>query len=70
MSKFNEFFEELASNADLMNEYKHHPQDVMQRHGLSEEEIHAVMTADAQKIKALSGGGDFKMFIHIQNPSS
>ncbi|MGI2259427.1 hypothetical protein [Shewanella sp. GXUN23E] len=70
MSKFNEFFEKLASDAALMEAYKLDPQGVMAAEGLSEDEIAAVMSGDEAKIKELSGSTDtYAVFIHIQSPS-
>ncbi|GIU09635.1 MULTISPECIES: hypothetical protein [unclassified Shewanella] len=65
MSKFNQFFEKLGSDAKLLEEYKQDPQGVMQAHGLSDEEIQTVMSGDDNKLKSLSGGKSVKGFMVV-----
>ncbi|MCL1037863.1 hypothetical protein L2750_11940 [Shewanella submarina] len=70
MSKFNEFFEQLASDAKLMEAYKQDPKGVMKSYGLTDEEILAVMSGDQEKIKTLSGDESiYGNYVHIQTPS-
>ncbi|WP_394392170.1 hypothetical protein [Shewanella woodyi] len=66
MSNLNDFLEKLGSDADLMDAYKKDPEGVMKANGLSDEEIRAVISADAKKIKALSGDKqDSKTYILV-----
>ncbi|MCG9729179.1 hypothetical protein L1D44_04890 [Shewanella sp. Isolate13] len=67
MSKFNEFFEKLGSDAKLLEEYKQDPQGVMQANGLSDDEIQAVMSGDDNQIKSLSGGQNYRSLILIHS---
>ncbi|MCK8043429.1 hypothetical protein MSG37_00890 [Shewanella sp. 1CM18E] len=65
MSKFNDFFEKLGSDARLLEEYKQDPQGVMQAHGLSEDEIKAVISGDASKLKSLSKGQNYNSLVLV-----
>ncbi|ABZ75917.1 conserved hypothetical protein [Shewanella halifaxensis HAW-EB4] len=65
MSKFNEFFEKLGSDAKLLEEYKQDPQGVMQANGLSDAEIQAVMSGDDSKLKSLSGDKGTKGYLVV-----
>ncbi len=55
MSNFNDFFEKLGSDSDLMDAYKKDPEGVMKSNGLTDEEIKTVMSGDVSKVKSLSG---------------
>ncbi|EDQ01623.1 hypothetical protein [Shewanella benthica] len=55
MSNFNDFFEKLGSDSDLMDAYKKDPAGVMKANGLSDEEIKAVLSGESKKLKILSG---------------
>ncbi len=55
MSNFNDFFEKLGSDSDLMDAYKKDPEGVMKANGLTDEEVKAVISGDDKKLKALSG---------------
>ncbi len=65
MSKFNDFFEKLGSDAKLLEEYKQDPQGVMQANGLSDDEILAVMSGDDNKLKSLSGDKSVKSYMVV-----
>jgi hypothetical protein len=55
MSNFNDFFEKLGSDSDLMDAYKKDPEGVMKANGLTDEEVKAIISGDDKKLKALSG---------------
>ncbi|WP_108944077.1 hypothetical protein [Shewanella halifaxensis] len=65
MSKFNDFFEKLGSDAKLLEEYKQDPQGVMKANGLTDDEIQAVMSGDNDKLKSLSGDNQIKEFLVV-----
>ncbi|GIU38708.1 hypothetical protein L2719_15135 [Shewanella schlegeliana] len=67
MSKFNEFFEKLGSDAKLLEEYKQDPQGVMQANGLSDDEIQAVMSGDEKQIHSLSGSKNYRSLVLIHS---
>lgn len=39
----------------------------MRAHGLSDEEIDTVMSGDLEKLKSLSGDGDYKAFLLVNH---
>ena len=55
MSNFNDFFEKLGSDSNLMDAYKKDPEGVMKANGLSDEEVKIVLSGDSKKLKSLSG---------------
>ncbi len=55
MSNFNDFFEKLGTDSDLMEAYKQDPEGVMKASGLTDEEIKTVMSGDTKKLKSMSG---------------
>lgn len=65
MSKFNDFFEKLGSDAKLLEEYKQDPQGVMQANGLNDDEIQAVLSGDDKKVKSLLGSKDARSFLLV-----
>ena len=70
MSKFNEFFEQLASDAKLMEAYKQDSEGVMKSYGLTDGEIEAVMSGDQDKMKKFSSdAGTYATYIHIHKPT-
>lgn len=67
MSALSDFFILLGQDALLMEEYLQNPETVMRAHGLSDEEIDTVMSGDLEKIKSLSGDGDYKTFLLVNH---
>ncbi|WP_028768599.1 hypothetical protein [Shewanella fidelis] len=65
MSKFNDFFEKLGSDAKLLEEYKQDPQGVMKANGLTDDEIQAVMSGGNDKLKSLSGGKNVQTLLIV-----
>ncbi|MGS0673969.1 hypothetical protein [Shewanella sp. 0m-4] len=65
MSKFNNFFEKLGSDAKLLEEYKQDPQGVMKANGLADDEIQAVISGDENKLKGLSGSKGIQSFLLV-----
>ncbi|GIU51168.1 hypothetical protein TUM4438_39810 [Shewanella sairae] len=65
MSKFNQFFEKLGSDAKLLEEYKQDPQGVMQANGLNDNEVQAVLSGDGAELKRLSGENKIKEFLVV-----
>lgn len=65
MSKFNDFFEKLGSDAKLLEEYKQDPQGVMKTNSLTDDEIQAVMSGNNDKLKSLSGDNQIKEFLVV-----
>jgi hypothetical protein len=55
MSKLAELLRRLGSEADLHDEYLADPKGVMERHGLSDEEVQAMLAKDVERLKELSG---------------
>ncbi|WP_028768598.1 hypothetical protein [Shewanella fidelis] len=69
MSKFNDFFEKLGSDAKLFEESKQDPQGVMKANGLTDDEIQVVMSGDNDKLKSLSGDNlKVRSFMIVSNP--
>ncbi|WP_299791602.1 hypothetical protein [uncultured Shewanella sp.] len=69
MSNFNDFFEKLGTDSDLMDAYKQDPEGVMKANGLTDEEIATVMSGDTNKIKSLSGESvEAKTYMIIASP--
>ena len=64
MSTLNKFLTELGTNAKLMEDYKAEPVATMKASGLSDEEIGAVQSNDAEKVKELTGGGEYAVVVH------
>lgn len=64
MSALSDFFTQLGQDAQLMEDYKQNPEVVMRAHGLTDEEINAVMTGDMEKLKTLSGDQDYQAFLY------
>ncbi|WP_394129014.1 hypothetical protein [Shewanella maritima] len=67
MSNFSDFFTQINQDSDLLESYKANPREVMEQHGLSEEQIQAVLSGDLEKIKAFDGS-DMKSFMIIHHP--
>lgn len=67
MSALSDFFTLLGQDASLMEEYLQNPETVMRAHGLSDEEIDAVMSGDMENLKSLSGDGDYKTFLLVNH---
>ncbi|AVV83180.1 hypothetical protein [Shewanella putrefaciens] len=67
MSALSDFFILLGQDALLMEEYLQNPETVMRAHGLSDEEIDTVMSGDLEKLKSLSGDGDYKTFLLVNH---
>ncbi|MCA1896138.1 hypothetical protein [Shewanella putrefaciens] len=67
MSALSDFFILLGQDALLMEEYLENPETVMRAHGLSDEEIDTVMSGDLEKLKSLSGDGDYKTFLLVNH---
>ncbi|ABM25688.1 conserved hypothetical protein [Shewanella sp. W3-18-1] len=67
MSALSDFFILLGQDALLMEEYLQNPETVMRAHGLSDEEIDTVMSGDLEKLKSLSGDGNYKTFLLVNH---
>ncbi|GAA4356219.1 hypothetical protein [Kangiella marina] len=64
MSTLNKFLTELGTNAKLMEAYKAEPVATMEAAGLNDDEINAVQHADMDKVKELTGGGEYAVVVH------
>ncbi|MDG5898410.1 hypothetical protein E2650_00520 [Shewanella xiamenensis] len=67
MFALSDFFTLLGQDAQLMEDYKQNPEAVMRAHGLTDEEINAVMTGDMEKLKTLSGDQDYQAFLLVNH---
>ena len=67
MSALSDFFTQLGQDAQLMEAYQQDPEAVMRAHGLTDEEIAAVMSGDMGKLKSLSGQGDYQSYLVISH---
>lgn len=68
MSQLASFMMKLGEDAELMAAYRKDPRGTMKAHGLTDEEIEAVMSGDTDKVKALSGNdSDTFIVVYIQN---
>ncbi|QSX29034.1 hypothetical protein JYB88_12320 [Shewanella cyperi] len=67
MSKLTDFLKKLGEDATLLDAYKKDPEGVMRQHGLTDEEIAAIMAGDMQKLKGLTGDGNYQMFVIINH---
>ncbi|SIQ57433.1 hypothetical protein SAMN05421840_102189 [Shewanella morhuae] len=67
MFTLSDFFTQLGQDAQLMKDYKQNPEAVMFAHGLSTEEMAAVMAGDLKKLKSLSGDGDYQSFLLVNH---
>ncbi|MCL1089094.1 hypothetical protein L2744_05620 [Shewanella profunda] len=67
MSTLSDFFTQLGQDAQLMEEYQQNPEAVMRAHGLSDEEIDAVMSGDLDKLKSLSGDENYQTFLLVNH---
>jgi hypothetical protein len=67
MSALSDFFTQLGQDAQLMEDYQQDPEAVMRAHGLTDEEITAVMTGDMEKLKNLSGDEDYQSYLIISH---
>lgn len=67
MSALSDFFIQLGQDAQLMEDYQQDPEAVMRAHGLTDEEITAVMTGDMEKLKNLSGDQDYQSFLLVNH---
>lgn len=67
MSALSDFFTQLGQDAQLMEAYQQDPESVMGAHGLTDEEISAVMTGDMTKLKVLSGDQNYQTFILVNH---
>lgn len=67
MSALSDFFTQLGQDAQLMEDYKQDPEAVMRAHGLTDEEITAVMTGDMEKLKNLSGDESYQSYLVISH---
>ncbi|SUI60795.1 hypothetical protein [Shewanella morhuae] len=67
MFTLSDFFTQLGQDAQLMKDYKQNPEAVMFAHGLSIEEMAAVMAGDLKKLKSLSGDGDYQSFLLVNH---
>ncbi len=48
------FLEKLGQDTELLEAYKKDPKGVMQKHGLSDDEVKAVMSGDVKGIQSLT----------------
>ncbi|MFB2729966.1 MULTISPECIES: hypothetical protein [Shewanella] len=67
MSALSDFFTQLGQDAQLMEDYKQNPEAVMRAHGLTDEEINAVMTGDIEKLKVLNGDQNYQTFVLVNH---
>lgn len=67
MSALSDFFTQLGQDAQLMEDYQQDPEAVMRAHGLTDEEITAVMTGDMEKLKNLSGDENYQSYVIISH---
>ncbi|WP_198782758.1 MULTISPECIES: hypothetical protein [Shewanella] len=67
MSALSDFFTQLGQDAQLMEDYQQDPEAVMRAHGLTDEEITAVMTGDMEKLKNLSGDENYQSYLIISH---
>ncbi|ABK49173.1 MULTISPECIES: hypothetical protein [Shewanella] len=67
MSALSDFFTQLGQDALLMEDYKQNPEAVMRAHGLTDEEINAVMTGDMEKLKVLNGDQNYQTFVLVNH---
>lgn len=67
MSVLSDFFTQLGQDAQLMEDYKQNPEAVMRAHGLTDEEINAVMKGDMEKLKVLNGDQDYQAFLLVNH---
>lgn len=66
MSKLAGLLYDLGKNAELQEDYEKDPEGVMQRHGLTAEEIQAMLDKDLDKLKKLSGIDQLKSNGNVQ----
>jgi len=55
MSKLADLLVELGKHGNLYERYRQDPEQVMREHGLSDEEMAAMLAKDVEKLKRLSG---------------
>ncbi|MCL2918296.1 hypothetical protein [Shewanella litorisediminis] len=67
MSKLTDFLKQLGEDAALLEAYKKDPEGVMRQHGLSEDEIQAIMSGDKAKLKAFGGEEQYQSLVVIYN---
>lgn len=58
MSKLKAFLTELGENAAMLEKYKADPEKTMSEYGLGKDEISAVLSADMEKVRSLTGSND------------
>ncbi|MCL1080258.1 hypothetical protein D5R81_08120 [Parashewanella spongiae] len=59
------FLEKLGQDTELLEAYKKDPKGVMQKHGLSDEEVKAVLSGDDQAIKKVTGSVKVQSYILV-----
>lgn len=69
MTTLDEFFQELGTNAELLEAYKKDPKKVMQQQGIPEDQIDLVLNADIQGIKEVLGDTEYRAYVVIKNYS-
>lgn len=69
MTTLDEFFQELGTNAELLEAYKKDPKKVMQQQGIPEDQIDLVLNADIQGIKKVLGDTEYRAYVVIKNYS-
>ena len=67
MFTLSDFFTQLGQDAQLMEDYKQNPEVVMRAHGLTHEEINAVMSGNIEKLKTLSGDENYQSYLVISH---
>jgi hypothetical protein len=70
MLNMNAFFTKLGTDAVLLEAYKLDPYAVVKKHGLTDEEIEAMMSEDKARVSQLSGDKEMAMYMIISNPTS
>ncbi|WP_372870513.1 hypothetical protein [Shewanella sp.] len=67
MATLNEFLKQLGEDAALLEAYKKDPEAVMRAHGLSEDEIQAILSGDKNELRLLCGDEEHQTFVIIHH---
>ena len=67
MSTLTDFMKQIGTDASLLEAYKNNPEAVMRAHGLSDDEINAVMSGDIEALKQLTGNEDYQAYVLIHH---
>ena len=61
------FLEKLGQDTELLAAYKKNPRAVMQEHGVSKEEIEAIMSGDEKKLRSISKASSVWQMLYIHS---